>query len=154
MTIAALGAYPGRFRHEDRAVFDVDAEAVLHDLKRTISHVELDCGCRAALDVALDRFMTAEPVKLREIYLRSARDCRRRIDQAVTLLAELEEIRADEPDASAFEELRQLFDDIVGAASEGAWAMRAAAASARAVRPLPAAALARIEVPDRFGDLA
>ena len=106
----------------------VATATVLSRVEAVLRTVELDCTCRARLDDALARFATLEARRQARRDLSEARHQRDLIAGLVALLADLDEVATDEPDASVFGELAHLFDDAAVAAREGAAALRSLAA--------------------------
>jgi hypothetical protein len=98
-------------------------------LRRVLASVDLDCRCRTKLDEALDRFAALECRQQRRNGLREARLHRDLIVAQLTFLADIDEITDRESDASVFEEMALLFDEIATQASEAAGALRATAAT-------------------------
>jgi hypothetical protein len=98
----------------------ISHSTILHRMRAILSGLDLDCECRTKLDGALQRFEALEERRqLRRLVL-DARYQVERIAALLDLVRELDEISADEPDLSVFEEIAHLFKDMEEAASRGA----------------------------------
>ena len=102
----------------------VATATVLGRVEAVLRTVDLDCTCRARLDDALARVATLEARRQARRDLSEARHQRDLIAGLVALLADLDEVATDEPDASVFDELAHLFEDVANAARDGAAALR------------------------------
>ncbi|WP_119390765.1 hypothetical protein [Taklimakanibacter lacteus] len=99
---------------------------LVHQMRRILTSAQLDCQCRATLDVALNRFSDIQcRERLRES-LCNARRQRDWISGRLPYLADLDEISEHECDRTIFEELALMFDEIGAAAAEAARAIREA----------------------------
>jgi hypothetical protein len=102
-------------------------DTVVERLRRGIAEAGLVCGCRDAASDMLDRVDVEEDLLRRASGLADARKMRDAIMVVLDLLGELDEIKPDEPDRSAFGEIAGLFEDVADFAAYGATAaMRAA----------------------------
>ncbi|UYQ71180.1 hypothetical protein OF122_14135 [Pelagibacterium flavum] len=102
---------------------NIDTEAskdITSRLRSILADLAPQCACHDELDAALVRFTQSERTDDLKRRLAQARDARDLIRGLVELLAELDEIDADEPDKTAFDELGLLFKDIETAALRGA----------------------------------
>lgn len=106
-------------------------------LRRVLMAVDLDCQCRTSLQGALNRFTSLEYRRQRRKALAEAREHKDQIIARVAFLAELDEVTEREADASVFEEMAMLFDEIGEAAAEAATAIRSIAAFPRRERLSP-----------------
>ncbi|MDQ2634739.1 MAG: hypothetical protein M3Y43_01770 [Pseudomonadota bacterium] len=102
-------------------------EAVIERLRRSLSAVALDCGCRDVADDLLDRARAEEDLMRRADGLADARKMRDAIVVVLALLGEMDELTPDEPDRSVFREMADLFQDVTEFATHGAKAARQAA---------------------------
>ncbi|MCB1414319.1 MAG: hypothetical protein KDJ76_14425 [Xanthobacteraceae bacterium] len=93
-------------------------------LQVVLTHMDLDCGCRALLDGALERFSNLEAQRLSRRSLLHARDHKDRIDAILMLLSELDNLSENEKDRTVFVEMALLFDEIRQSAAAGAAALR------------------------------
>ncbi len=88
-------------------------------IRNLLDNIELDCACRERLDTAIERFAELEEFRVRRHALAAARHERLRIASLLHLLEELEELPVTEPDESVFQELAELFDEVIQAARRG-----------------------------------
>lgn len=93
-------------------------------LAAMVRDVQMDCGCRARLDEALERFAALEEQRTANQHLAEARDQRDRIKAVLSLLQDLDDLYATESDQSVHQDLALLFEDIAASAHAGAEAMR------------------------------
>jgi hypothetical protein len=105
-------------------------------LRRVLLAVDLDCQCRASLEGALNRFTSLEYRRQRRKALADAREHRDEIIARLAFLAELDEVTEGEADATIFEEMAILFDEIGDASASAANAIRSTAFFSRRVRPI------------------
>lgn len=98
-------------------------------LAAVVKDVELDCGCRARLDAALQRFAAIEEQRAANQHLAEGREQRDRIRAVLSLLADLDDLYATESDHSVYQDLALLFEDIAASAHAGAEAMRQVSAA-------------------------
>lgn len=103
-------------------------------LRRVILTTDLNCGCQDTLKRALDRFTALEDRRQMRGALAEAREQRDQIIAKLAFLTDLNEITEREPDRTVFEEMAILFDEICGAATEAALAIRASAPFRRSTR--------------------
>lgn len=102
-------------------------DAVIERLRRGIAEAGLDCRCTKTANDMLDRVGAEEELARRLAGLAEARRMRDAIALVLALLGELDELRPDEPDRSAFREIAALFKDVSDFADYGAVsALRAA----------------------------
>ena len=108
-------------------------------LRRVLMAVDLDCQCRTSLQGALNRFTSLEYRRQRRKALSVAREHKDQIIARVAFLAELDEVTEREADATVFEEMAMLFEEIGEASAEAANAIRSISLVARRERlsPLP-----------------
>lgn len=104
--------------------------SVVERLRRELNESGLDCLCRDRADALLARAGADETRRTRAAGLDDARKMRDAIVIVTSLLGELDEVSADEPDTSVFAEIAGLFDDLEGFAAHGAAAARLAARAA------------------------
>src|SRR5690606_11321734 len=78
------------------------------------------CACSDELDVALDGIAKDARHNDLKNRLAGARSARNTIKGLIELLSDLDDIDADEPDQTVFEEFRQLFEDAEAAAADAA----------------------------------
>lgn len=97
---------------------------VVNRLRRILSSVQLDCECRATLDVALDRFSSVEGRRQLRSALAEARRQRKWIAAQLAFLADLDEITEQETDESVYGEIAGIFDEIGSAAERAANVLR------------------------------
>lgn len=107
---------------------DLFADPVIREIRASLAAAEPDCECRRAIEETLDRAAYSRLWHNRTAALAEARDRRRRILALIDLLAEIDDITAEEADMSALEEAAALFGDIAAAAHAGAEAARRAGA--------------------------
>jgi hypothetical protein len=112
-------------------VYSSDADDLVLRLRRVLSTVDLDCGCRVRLEGALDRFTALEYRRQMRKALAEAREQRDQIIARLAFLAEIDEITEHEPDRTVFVEVATLFDEIGAAATGAAKAIRSTASLAR-----------------------
>lgn len=103
-------------------------------LRRVLLAVDLDCQCRASLEGALNRFTSLEYRRQRRKALADAREHRDQIIARLAFLAELDEVTEGEADATIFEEMAILFDEIGDASAAAANAIRSTAFFSRRER--------------------
>ena len=101
-----------------------EADSVVARLRRGLAEAGLDCECRDKANAVLDGFDAELLLRRRAEALADARRMRDAIVIVLALLAEVDEITPEEPDATAFDELASLFGDISDFAATGAEAMR------------------------------
>jgi hypothetical protein len=101
-----------------------DASELLDRLRALLLRVELECGCRASLAAALDRFAVLEKRRVQRGALARARDQKDRIVAILAFLSELDQINERESDRSVFEEMALVFLEIASCAEAGAEAVR------------------------------
>lgn len=101
-----------------------DALDVVRRLRATLTQVDLDCRCRQTLDNAFERFGALESRRLSKRFLTEARDHKDRIAALLELLSELDQVTEAEADATVFEEMALLFEEIGLSAVTGAAAVR------------------------------
>lgn len=120
--MAAEGAInrSGARRSED------DRASTVRRIGNLVGALDLDCACRERLTEALARFAELEETRARREPLLAARHELELIEGLLSLLAELHDIGAAEPDTTVYAELERLFLDLADAATRGAAAMRAA----------------------------
>jgi hypothetical protein len=97
---------------------------ILARVEAVLTTAKIDCTCRTRLQDALMRFAALEARRQARRDLADARHQRDLVAGLVGLLADLDEIASDEPDASVYGELAHLFDDVAQAATSGAAALR------------------------------
>jgi hypothetical protein len=107
----------------------IDSKDVVNRLRRILSSVQLDCECRATLDVALDRFSSIEGRRQLRSALAEARRQREWIAAQLDFLADLDEITEQEADDSVYGEMAGIFDEIAAAAERAASVLRDTARS-------------------------
>lgn len=112
-----------RAADRDDGVGDSMAERI----RQGMVNADLDCRCRDAAEQLLERFGREEYLLRRASGLAEARSMRDAIAAVLALLGDLDELMPDEPDASAFREMADLFRDIRDFADRGAEAARALA---------------------------
>jgi DNA polymerase/3'-5' exonuclease PolX len=105
------------------AVEDPAEASVIRRIKTLIESVDLDCGCRAQLNDALDRFASLEHRRMLRQHLIRAQQHRERIEAILGFLQEVDDLVATEPDRSVYKELALLFEEVAVIAKEGASAM-------------------------------
>jgi hypothetical protein len=108
-----------------RAAGEPARATVVHRVRGIVASLDLDCECRAKLDGALQRFESLEDRRQLRRLILDGRHQVERIAALLDLARELDEITADEPDLSVFEEIALLFEGMREAASLGANGMRA-----------------------------
>lgn len=96
-----------------------DSQSMVERLRRGLDETELDCACREVANVVLDRVCREEDLVRRAGALAEARAMRDGIVAVLNLLGELDDIRPDEPDRSAFYEIASLFQHIAEVAAAG-----------------------------------
>lgn len=109
-------------------------------LRRVLLAADLDCQCRASLEGALNRFTSLEYRRQRRKALADAREHRDQIIARLAFLAELDEVTEGEADATIFEEMAILFDEIGDASAAAANAIRSIAFISRPERKTDAPA--------------
>lgn len=101
-----------------------DALDIVRRLRATLTQVDLDCQCRQTLDNAFERFGALESRRLSKRFLTEARDQKDRIAALLDLLSELDQVTEAEADATVFEEMALLFEEIGLSAATGAAVVR------------------------------
>lgn len=93
-------------------------------LQIVLTRADLDCGCRALLNGALDRFFDFEARRLSRRALMRARDHKARVFAILELLSDLDQLTEVEEDRTVFPEMALLFDEIGCSAAAAAEALR------------------------------
>ncbi len=96
-----------------------DHLSVIDRLREGIAEAQLDCSCRSVAHAVLDRVGREEDLVRRGGALADARAMRDGIVAVLELLGELDDIKPDEPDRSAFYEIASLFQDVAQLAASG-----------------------------------
>lgn len=96
-----------------------DFQSMVERLRRGLAEADLDCACREVANVMLDQVGREEDLVRRGGALADAIAMRNGIVAVLELLAELDDIRPDEPDRSAFHEIARLFQDVAELAASG-----------------------------------
>lgn len=107
--------------------YSSETDDLVTRLRRILSAVDLDCGCRVRLEGALDRFTALEYRRQTRKALSQAREQRDQIIARLAFLAEIDELTEQESDRTVFAEVAVLFDEIGAAAIEAAKAIRSIA---------------------------
>lgn len=103
---------------------DGDITDLVARFRRVVSSIDLDRECLTTLHGALTRFTALECRRQMRKSLAEAREKKDQIIARIAFLAELDELNESESDLSVFVEMALLFDEISGAATEAAAAMR------------------------------
>ena len=101
-------------------------------VRAVVRTLDLDCGCRRKLDVALEQFEILESRRQLRGLILDARHQAERIAALLDLVGELDTVTANETDLGVFDEITLLFEDIGRAAAHGAEDMVAARSLAAA----------------------
>lgn len=110
-------------------------------LQIVLTRADLDCGCRALLDSAVDRFFDLEARRLSKRALMRARDHKARVIAVLELLSDLDQLSEVEKDRTVFPEMALLFDEISYSSAAASAALREIedASPERPKRELPCA---------------
>lgn len=108
------------------------SRAATHDpavdgLIRILAGINFDCACREQLDTALERYSKFSDLRHRKLALSGARERALRISGLLDLLKDLDDLPVSEPDISVFNDMANLFRDMVVAASEAEMLLRSIA---------------------------
>ena len=120
---------PNTRRRARQTGVDIDTgeSSIVDRLRRGLAEAGLDCRCN---DKAERIFDQVDEIR-RAGALEEARRMRDAIAIIVVLLTELDELTANEADISAFNEIADLFEDLVDHASRGAMFARLLATGRR-----------------------
>lgn len=106
------------------------SRSTVERLRQGLKDAELDCRCRERADAILERIGAEDERATCAGALAGARKMRDAIVLVTGLLDELDQLTPDEPDRSAFDEIRDLFEDIGDFSAHGAAAARLCARNA------------------------
>ena len=108
--------------------------SVIQRVRGIVQGLDLDRACHTKLDGALQRSEALEDRRHMRRLLLDARYEAERISALLYVARELDEITTEERDATGFNELALLFEDIRDAAARGAERLRSARDQSRRLR--------------------